>query len=272
MDQHYDARTIYQRFSRRCEDRNRRLAALIDQWTDGPSAEVDLKRFNLEIHDWIGESKMLGLDKVTAAANELKDVLESWDSSFCAATQGAQLRAWIERLMEISVAFALEAPDNKIQRQLRELRRELQRELGISEFEEVPTGEIAALDQPTRRILVFDDSPIVCEVLSMELEARGHKVALAVEMDGFQERLTSFRPEVIFLDINMPEIQGDEVCRQLRQKFETNDTPIIFLSSMPDEELARLAKAAGANGFLSKQRGMDHLVSYLDDLLSQIIF
>jgi CheY-like chemotaxis protein len=70
----------------------------------------------------------------------------------------------------------------------------------------------------------------------------------------------------------MPEISGPELCHHLRQHGRTQKLPIIFLSSLPEEELAELAQRSGADGFLSKQRGMEELIKYLDDLLEEIVF
>lgn len=123
-----------------------------------------------------------------------------------------------------------------------------------------------------RRLLILDDSELTRELLQLELEGRGHLVEVASNLIDFQKKLGTFNPELIFLDINMPEMQGDEVCRQLRRRLDTQTVPIILLSSLPDDELAALAQRAGADGFLSKQHGMEELVAYLDDLLSQIIY
>jgi hypothetical protein len=145
MKHQHDVQTIFQRFSHGCEDRRRRLSSLLDSWTEETTGERHLNQINQEVRDWIGESKMLGLDKVTAAADELKVVLESWATSFRPATQGAQLRTWIWLLTEISRSYALQDPDNEISDSLQELRQDLRQELCISEFREVPTDEIAGL-------------------------------------------------------------------------------------------------------------------------------
>lgn len=275
MNTNKEMPSIYQRFAQRCEERKNKIMLLLNERgedTGDDSATSHL--IGMEVHDWIGEAKLLGFDKLAAVAGELEEVLTTWESNFHIAIQGQQLQAWIIRLTDLSRRFALEAPGNELLQELQTLLSEFSSELGVNEFARIPTpvtGKTARL-QDQRRILILDDSPIVGEALSLELESRGHRVALASDFNEFQQQLSDFGPEIIFLDINMPDIQGDEVCRRLRSRFETQNVPIIFLSSLPDNKLALLAKRAGADGYLSKQRGMDELIKYLDDLLSQVIF
>lgn len=269
--------SIYKRFASRCEEREGKIGALIDQLEadSGEDRQVSTK-IALEIHDWIGEAKLIGLDKLSAAASELDAVLGRWGRAFSPRTQGTQLRKWITQLSEISKQLSLEAPDSEIALRLQKLRSELTVELESSEPAEArakrPTSEALPVVPDRRRILVLDDSPIVGEALALELGSKGHTVQLAASYDQFMRLIDSFSPEIIFIDINLPEIQGDEVCRRLRTRTGTHSVPIIFLSSLSDEELSVLAERAGADGYLSKRHGMDELIRYLDDLMSEVIF
>ena len=108
--------------------------------------------------------------------------------------------------------------------------------------------------------------------LSAGTHERGHSVAVAQNHDEFNRRLLDFDPQLVFLDINMPDIKGDEVCRRVRSRMDVGNLPIIFLSSLPEEQLAELARRSHASGYLSKQQGIEELLRFLDDLLDQIIF
>ncbi|HET6437606.1 MAG TPA: response regulator [Anaeromyxobacter sp.] len=123
-----------------------------------------------------------------------------------------------------------------------------------------------------RRILLLDDSPITLEMEKAVLEDRGYAVAVAGNLLEFQELLGRFQPEVVLTDLMMPDISGKDIVRVLKQDFHTEKIPIILFSSRPDEELAPIAEAAGADGFLSKSHGIDRLGDLLDELVESIIW
>jgi CheY-like chemotaxis protein len=123
-----------------------------------------------------------------------------------------------------------------------------------------------------RRILLLDDSPITLEMEKAVLEDRGHAVAVAGNLLEFQALLEQFQPEVILTDLMMPDISGKDIVRVLKQDFHTEKIPIILFSSRPDEELAPIAEAAGADGYLSKSHGIDKLGDLIDDLVESIIW
>lgn len=268
---HDGTRTIYQRFAHRCEERGARLSGLLEQFdqVEDPISAYD--GLMQELHDWVGESKMLGLDRLTDTVGTLMELLQSWGPNFCLGVQGIQLRTWVERLTVLSRRFIRAAPDERLMQQVQKLQAELQAEMGVSCFGEEPTGDFHQVRRDSRRILVFDDSPIIGDVLRLALETRGHQVGLAADISEFRLLLGSFHPQIIFLDVNMPDMKGDEVCRRLRDHPETREVPIIFLSSLPDEELSVLCRLAGADGYLSKQHGMDRLLGYLDELLDRLV-
>ena len=123
-----------------------------------------------------------------------------------------------------------------------------------------------------KRILLLDDSTITLEMEKAVLEARGYAVAVASNLLDFQDRLTDFQPEVILTDLMMPDISGKDIVRVLKQDFHTEKIPIILFSSRPDEELAPIAEAAGADGYLSKSHGIDKLGDLIDELVDSIIW
>ena len=123
-----------------------------------------------------------------------------------------------------------------------------------------------------RRILLLDDSTITLEMEKDVLEERGHAVAVASNLLEFQALLEQFQPEVILTDLMMPDVSGKDIVRVLKQDFHTEKIPIILFSSRPDEELAPVAEAAGADGYLSKSHGIDRLGDLIDELVESIIW
>jgi len=266
-DRESGVRALYREFARRCEDRAQHIASQVLDASRDPTAA--LRVISLDIHDWQGEAKLLGLDKLAEVVEEVDRLVRSWGQRFSPSTQGTQLSAWAVRLAEVSRRLALEPPSSAASQELQLLRQDIRVEVDSLAPRTQCATPFPGVRNVGRRMLIFDDSPIVGEALSLELEARGHQAAIASGLDDFELKLAEFKPEVIILDINMPEIRGDELCRRLRWKL---GLPIIFLSSLPEAELAVLAGRAGASGYLSKQRGADELVKYLDELLKDVIF
>ncbi|AKU92410.1 response regulator [Vulgatibacter incomptus] len=126
--------------------------------------------------------------------------------------------------------------------------------------------------EPTRKILIIDDSEISLEMEKFVLEARGHQVATAMNLVEFDKRLKAFQPELILVDVEMPDIPGNELVRILKQSCETDRIPIVLFSAKPDEELALLAERSGADGHLSKSNGIERLGEMVDELVRSIIW
>ena len=67
----------------------------------------------------------------------------------------------------------------------------------------------------------------------------------------------------------MPEATGTDICRTLKNEYGTQDIPIVLFSSLPDEELSKLAEQVGADGFLSKANGLEAMGEKIDELVSE---
>jgi two-component system, OmpR family, response regulator len=113
-------------------------------------------------------------------------------------------------------------------------------------------------------ILVVDDDPHIRDVVRFAFEKTGMKISIA--QDG-REALRQFDPDVhdlIVLDIGMPEMDGLEVCRQIRK---TAETPILFLSAR-DEEIDRiLGLEIGGDDYLTKPFSPRELVARVNAIL-----
>ena len=100
------------------------------------------------------------------------------------------------------------------------------------------TDETLPLEKPT--ILVVDDTPENLTMMSFLLKDR-YKVKVANHgQKALRIAASEPQPDLILLDIMMPEMDGYEVCRQLQQDPQTRNIPIIFLTAKSSVELARL--------------------------------
>jgi two-component system, OmpR family, response regulator len=121
----------------------------------------------------------------------------------------------------------------------------------------------------TRRILVVDDDPRLREVVRYALSREGFEV---LEAGDGHEALRSFEkctaegaaPDLVVLDVVMPEMDGIEVCRRLRQQ---GRTPILFLSSRGDEVDRVLGLELGGDDYVTKPFSPRELVSRVKAVL-----
>lgn len=123
-----------------------------------------------------------------------------------------------------------------------------------------------------RKILLIDDSEITLAMEKAVLEARGYQVEATSNLIDFETTLRNWRPDLILTDIHMPEAQGTDICRTLKNEFGTQDIPIVLFSSLPDEELQKLAEQVGADGWLSKANGLEALGEKVDELVESILW
>jgi CheY-like chemotaxis protein len=122
------------------------------------------------------------------------------------------------------------------------------------------------------RIVMIDDSEIQLAVAARVLEDAGFEVRAVSSLRRFLNAVLDWKPHLIVTDLHMPEMSGAELCAWLRQQVETAKTPIIICSSVEDIELARVARAVGADGFVSKSAGPDALPAKLQSLCEEIVF
>ncbi len=108
------------------------------------------------------------------------------------------------------------------------------------------------------KILIVDDDPHIREVLRFALEKDGFSVGEAANGAQALERHAAERPDLIVLDILMPEMDGTEVCRRLRRD---HATPIVFLSSRDDEVDRILGLELGGDDYVTKPFSPRELVA-----------
>lgn len=102
------------------------------------------------------------------------------------------------------------------------------------------------------RILLVDDEPDILELLSYNLEKENYKIMTASNGKEAIEKAQEFSPDLILLDIMMPEMDGVEVCYQLRSKPEFSNTVIAFLTARSEDFTQISALEAGGDDFIVK--------------------
>jgi excisionase family DNA binding protein len=105
-----------------------------------------------------------------------------------------------------------------------------------------------------KKILIVDDDKIIVETLVLALEEDEHGYEVLSASDGFEAGLqvSHFKPDLVVLDIMMPDINGYEVCKRIKCSPESKHTKVIVLSAYLDEENFNRMKEYGADACFSK--------------------
>jgi DNA-binding response OmpR family regulator len=117
------------------------------------------------------------------------------------------------------------------------------------------------------RILVVDDNELNLDLVSKILELDGYEVATADSGDVALEKVGVFKPDLALLDVMMPDMNGFELCRRLRQLPVSMNMPVIMLTAASGEEDRIQAKKVGANDLLGKPFNLDVLNEHIKALL-----
>ncbi len=115
-----------------------------------------------------------------------------------------------------------------------------------------PSNSRASMSVTPRRILVVDDRDDSAQMLAMFLRELGHSVQIAGDGEGAIRVAEEFKPDVMFLDIGLPGMDGYEVARRLRQSPTFHETKLIALTGYGDEKHVRMSKEAGFDSHMVK--------------------
>ena len=119
------------------------------------------------------------------------------------------------------------------------------------------------------RILVVEDDQQICRWLTRVLESVGHEVT-AVGLGALAIRdATATRPDLVILDVNLPDTSGLQVCQLLRTLYDRSVMPVLMFTGMsqPIDQLKGFAH--GADAYLTKPCEIDDLVGTVGSLLER---
>jgi CheY-like chemotaxis protein/HPt (histidine-containing phosphotransfer) domain-containing protein len=236
--------TLRERFRTRFIDtaraRVRRCLELLGQAEGAGSLEQ-------EFHALAGEAAILGLTEISDAARGGERAAREWGAGDIA---GKALCARAVRTLSRAVeTFAAEPAQPDIH-------------AGASAAT-APAGAVTEY-----RVLVIDDSVLSGEHITDALNDAGIKAELASDQPGALARLQALEPHLVLSDVHMPGIDLAELCRELRAAA-SGSILLILLSGMGENALAVRAGEVGADGYLSKQRGVAHVVERLKLILQE---
>ncbi len=118
-----------------------------------------------------------------------------------------------------------------------------------------------------KRILVADDEVYILHILEFSLNLEGFEVITAANGREALSKIAKQRPDLVVLDVVMPDLDGHEVCRRLKADERTRDIPIIFLSAKDAPSDRELGLSLGAGAYITKPFSPQRLIECIQNLL-----
>src|SRR3981081_4585242 len=115
-------------------------------------------------------------------------------------------------------------------------------------------GRATQADEDLVDVLLVEDDPSVLEMYRLKLELDGYRVSTALDGEDGLKKAGDLSPDIIFLDIRLPKMDGLAVVRKLRAQDKTREIPVIILSNYDEEDLIARGLRLGAHEYLIKAR------------------
>jgi CheY-like chemotaxis protein len=123
-----------------------------------------------------------------------------------------------------------------------------------------------------RDVVVLDDNEVTRDLITLALQAEGHRVRAAGSVAELSYLVRERKPHVLLSEARMPDSPGPRFCSYLRVTMALEKIPIVIFSSAHGDELVRLAREAGADLFLSKDQGIGDLMAEVARLFEEILW
>ena len=123
---------------------------------------------------------------------------------------------------------------------------------------------------PQPRVLMVEDHPDIADLYQLKLQLDGFRVAVASDGAAGLRLARSLKPDLILLDIHVPQLDGLQVLAALREDEATDDTPVVVFSEDDNPQLVKEAQRLGAAAYLVKAHLLPRRLSQtVSDVLGQ---
>lgn len=123
---------------------------------------------------------------------------------------------------------------------------------------------------PSKKILIVEDEPDILQLVKLYLEKEGFRTATAVNGAQALKKVKEDKPDLVVLDLMLPEIDGLEVCKRLRSVPDTAMLPIIMLTAKAEESDTVIGLELGADDYVAKPFSPKALVARIKALLRRL--
>jgi putative two-component system response regulator len=117
-------------------------------------------------------------------------------------------------------------------------------------------------------ILVIDDDSVTCRTLARLLRAEGHTAHCVYNAQEAMRCLTGRLPQLLVLDVMLPDVTGLDLLRTLRADPRTSTLPVIFYTAVHDDKVKAEANRLGVPDFIIKGGGWSDLLPHIEKLLT----
>ena len=118
---------------------------------------------------------------------------------------------------------------------------------------------------PMKKILVVDDNPNITELLEEMLKSKGYDVMTTSSGKSCIEQARCYKPDLIILDLKLPDLPGEEVCREIRRDELMSKTPIIMFTGKDSEADRVIGRVIGANRYITKPCDLHEILTAIED-------
>lgn len=119
-----------------------------------------------------------------------------------------------------------------------------------------------------KNILVIDDDPLAQKMIVEGLEEEGHAAIASLNFDDAVQKAKQAVPDLVLIDVVMPEISGFEACRRIKEMFQPHPPPVIIMTGKLNAVDPILARKMGADDFVVKTSDMAVLIRAVRNLLA----
>ena len=119
-----------------------------------------------------------------------------------------------------------------------------------------------------KRILVVEDEERVANLIQRQLETDGFEVQIAVRGSTALNLVATHPPDLVILDLRLPDVSGYELCAMLRRLYSAQQLPIVILTGVEQTAMELREQAVGANAYLRKPYDAIELLETVNRLLA----
>lgn len=130
---------------------------------------------------------------------------------------------------------------------------------------------MAKRPKPFKNILVIEDNHAILDVITLILQSEAYKVAGLSRSIDMMKHIDAFKPDLMILDIMLPDGEGRELLAQLRKNETTSAIPVLMISARYTEENIREGEFK-PNGFLAKPFDIDDLLDKIEGILAGKVY